>query len=97
MKEASGELNMTVITIIAIAAVGALFYLFVWPMIQKSIVQQTCKTYGTGWIAIASAGDDAKKIENATGTQAKVYKWYCCPEGTTSIDETCIGTDIKNE
>lgn len=94
MKEASGELNMTVITIIAIAAVGALFYLFVWPMIQKSIVQQTCKTYGTGWIAIA--GDD-KDTENATGTQAKVYKWYCCPEGTTSIDDSCIGTDIKNE
>ena len=29
MKEATGELNMTVITVIAIAAVAALFYAFV--------------------------------------------------------------------
>ena len=37
MKEATGELNMTVITVIAIAAVAALFYAFVWPMIQRTI------------------------------------------------------------
>ncbi len=37
MKEATGELNMTVITVVAIAAVGAFFYAFIWPGIQKSI------------------------------------------------------------
>ena len=42
MKEATGELNMTVITIIAIAAVGALFYVFVWPMI---LFPQSSKLY----------------------------------------------------
>ena len=35
MKEATGELNMTVITVVAIAAVGLLFTLFVWPNIQS--------------------------------------------------------------
>lgn len=36
MKEATGELNMTVITIIAIGAVIAFFWAF-WPTIQESI------------------------------------------------------------
>lgn len=51
MKEASGELNMTVITIIAIVAVGALFAIFIWPMIERQIVEQTCQTYGADYHA----------------------------------------------
>lgn len=41
MKEATGELNMTVITVVAIAAVAAFFYAVVWPSIQSSIQQGT--------------------------------------------------------
>jgi len=41
MKEATGELNMTVITVVAIAAVGAFFYAFVWPSIKSSITSAT--------------------------------------------------------
>ncbi len=37
MKEATGELNMTVITVVAIAAVAAFFYAFVWPSIKTTI------------------------------------------------------------
>ena len=37
MKEATGELNMTVITVVAIAAVAAFFYAFVWPNIKSTI------------------------------------------------------------
>ena len=45
MKEATGELNMTVITVVAIAAVAAFFYAFVWPNIQNSIKANTyCAT-----------------------------------------------------
>ena len=36
MKEASGELNMTLITIVAIAALAALMALF-WPRIKNTI------------------------------------------------------------
>lgn len=36
MKEATGELNMTVITIVAIAAIGALLWAM-WPSIESSI------------------------------------------------------------
>lgn len=83
MKEASGELNMTVITIVAIAAVGALFYVFIWPVIQKSIVNQTCKTYGNNWSAVkgTSATD--------TGSAAKVEEWKCCPDGNSNSPQ-CV-------
>lgn len=39
MKAATGELNLTVITIIAIGAVMAFFWLF-WPKIQNTITNQ---------------------------------------------------------
>lgn len=41
MKEATGELNMTVITVVAIAAVGMLFTIFVWPNIQSNMALNT--------------------------------------------------------
>lgn len=44
MKEATGELNMTVITVVAIAAVGLLFTVFVWPNIQANMVLSTACT-----------------------------------------------------
>lgn len=45
MKEATGELNMTVVTVVAIAAVAAFFYAFVWPSIKSSIQASTyCAT-----------------------------------------------------
>ena len=40
MKDATGELNLTVITLIAIAAVSAFFMLTMWPSIQESINSQ---------------------------------------------------------
>ena len=40
MKAATGELSLTVITIIAVAAVIAFFTFMIWPNIQKSINSQ---------------------------------------------------------
>lgn len=98
MKEATGELNMTVVTLIAVAAVGALFYLFVWPMIQRSIVTQTCKTYGVDWKAYSfSVAGDA-------GSNAKVMQWVCCPDGATQPTDWenanaggCVKADLGND
>ena len=78
MKEATGELNMTVVTIVAIAAVALLFYAFLWPVIQRQIVNQTCKTYGTDWRAV-KVTTEGKTEEIDTGSNAKVSKWACCP------------------
>ena len=48
MKEATGELNMTVVTVVAIAAVGAFFYLFIWPSIQRGLTMNTCNNICPG-------------------------------------------------
>ncbi len=40
MKAATGELNLTVITLIAIAAVVGFFLSVMWPKIQESINTQ---------------------------------------------------------
>ena len=57
MKEATGELNMTVITVVAIAAVAAFFYAFIWPSIKGNLLAQThCAS------AIQCTGDDKTKM-----------------------------------
>ena len=86
MKEATGELNMTVVTIVAVAAVGGLFVLLVWPMIQKAIAEQSCKTYGDTYHAYKKG-----TTTNTTGTdeRAKVSKYECC----TGPGKNCIDID----
>lgn len=91
MKEATGELNMTVITVVAIAAVAALFYTLVWPAIQKSIVNNTCATLGSGWHAVkVSSSEDASKIN---ADNASKLKYACCPSGVDSITNACTAAD----
>lgn len=41
MKEATGELNMTVVTVVAIGAVAAFFMMFIWPSIKANITANT--------------------------------------------------------
>ena len=78
MKEATGELNMTVVTLIAVAALGAVFYLVIWPMVQRMLVQQTCNTYGDGWQA-------SKLTTQLNDSNSKVNEWKCCK------GQSCVG------
>lgn len=41
MKEASGELSMTAVAVVAIAAIGVLFTTLIWPSIKGSILANT--------------------------------------------------------
>lgn len=52
MKAATGELNLTVITLIAISAVVGFFLVVMWPKIQTSIDSQ--------WNTISTGGDQDK-------------------------------------
>ena len=71
MKEATGELNMTVITLVAIAAIGAVFYFLVWPLVQRTIASNSCRTaYGSSYSA------HEMEVLDAT-SQAKVKDWCC--------------------
>jgi len=55
MKEAVGEVNMTVVTIVAIAVIGGILALM-WPSIQSSITsawgntgREQCTSAGCAW------------------------------------------------
>ncbi len=74
MKEASGELNMTVITVVAIAAVGLLFTLFVWPNIQANLMLSTaCSNMNSNgdYVAEQLEGEDENE-----GT-VECADWVC--------------------
>lgn len=75
MKEATGELNMTVITVVAIAAIAAVFYFVVWPMIQVNLVNNTCE---------AECGKD--NFQRATrATDLNTYDCKCT--GTNPLND----------
>lgn len=76
MKEATGELNMTVITVVAIVAVGALFTWFVWPTVKANLAINTaCSTIdsrGNTQITQADAQAAAQASEDGSGTEGSV-------------------------
>jgi len=87
MKEATGELNMTVITVVAIAAIGLLFYEFIWPMIKIRLVQNTCDAMGSGYEAATCtvSGNTATATNGGTYTSCQAAEadeaggeTYCC-------------------
>ena len=41
MKEASGELNMTVFIVTVVAALGVFFFTVIWPAIKNNIASNT--------------------------------------------------------
>ena len=41
MKDATGELSMTAIAVVAIAAVGVVFTTLIWPSIKANITRST--------------------------------------------------------
>lgn len=41
MKEATGELNMTVFVIIVVAILAAFFFTIIWPMIRNNMARTT--------------------------------------------------------
>ena len=41
MKAATGELNLTVITVIAIGLIATLFYTVLWPKLKENIENDT--------------------------------------------------------
>lgn len=79
MKEATGELNMTVVTVVAIAALMAFFYLIIWPTIKTSLSLTT---------ACSSAGDTTMTFKDADGDVSVTCTGGVCTaaNGTT---KTC--------
>ena len=64
MKEATGELNMTVITIVAIAAIAAFFYALVWPSLQRTMAKNQCASeWGVEGTAVTITGNSKDDFE----------------------------------
>ena len=73
MKEATGELNMTVITVVAIAAVAAFFYAFVWPTIQTNLQLTTaCNAAGNNDYTDEENGISCSGGTCTVGSKSKV-------------------------
>ncbi len=64
MKEATGELNMTVVTVLAIGAIATIFYTLVWPLIKSNITNKTncanavCGTCNNGMSTCSYVDED---------------------------------------
>ncbi len=41
MKEATGELNMTIFVVIVVAILTAFFYFIIWPLIKNNMASNT--------------------------------------------------------
>ena len=68
MKEATGELNMTVVTIAAVAALLAFFYLIIWPTIQSGmIINSACNASDAGQQTYSQTYDDGSKMSCSLG------------------------------
>lgn len=86
MKEATGELSMTAVAVVAIIAVGALISAFVIPNMKASLERKTlctgaydcdmtaCATTGTMKCTVDKTTKDAAGKETVTPT-----KDYACP------------------
>ncbi len=93
MKEATGELNMTVITVVAIAAIAALFTIFIMPQIQANIAMQTACSN------IDANGNYSGTIEGNAGSDAQDENTINCTNFTCTAKyngrtytKNCSGT-----
>ena len=80
MKEATGELNMTVVTVVAIAAVAAFFYAFIWPAIKTNILNSTKCANASSCTCPASGNCTCTYINPDTGNPEDVS----CPNNSTN-------------
>lgn len=97
MKEATGELNMTVVTIVAIAALMAFFYLIIWPNLKSSMALNTaCNSAGstmstTQTTLYESGTANTEGYVKCTGIYASGKSTVTCQyyDGKSNVSKTC--------
>lgn len=83
MKDATGELSMTAVAVVAIAAIALLFQRVVWPQIQRTIKQNT---YCSAAFACHCDGEDANVCTCS----------YIDEDGNTQENLPCPNNDIHS-
>lgn len=72
MKEATGELNGTLMVVIAIAALSAIFFTVIWPMIRSDLKDSAkCST------AICDKGVDSDGMVYCRAPKNKKDEIHC--------------------
>ena len=84
MKEATGELNMTVITVVAIAAIAAFFTMLVWPSVKNSMMASTICANGHNYEQ-GTAGQDGYVKCGTLGTNNKFTCSYATTDDNGSV------------
>lgn len=82
MKEATGELNMTVITIVIIAALAVIGGTVLYPAISSGIKNGTCESM---------LGEGAHYVKGTSGNG------QCCPKGVQGNGTGCVEFDDARE
>ena len=56
MKDATGELSMTAVAVVAIAAIAALFSTLIWPAIRQNVLRSTYCSAATNCVCPDDGG-----------------------------------------
>lgn len=96
MKEATGELNMTVITVVAVVAVGAFFTIFVLPGLKDSISSSTICANGANYkIGKTGKSGYVSCSPESGGTYKCNYAVEVSNKGTISIKTSNVTCDTN--
>jgi hypothetical protein len=86
MKDATGELSMTAVAVVAIAAIGVVFTTLIWPAIRTNILRSTY------------CSQTVRCDDPAEGSTNGMVTCYYCPETDFDASEGstgCAEGDLK--
>lgn len=92
MKDATGELSMTAVAVVAIAAIGVVFSTLIWPNIRTQIMRSTycAQSFGCGDADGAGGLRECYYCPESDGTGAGSGTYTCddpqtikCPDNTS--------------
>lgn len=77
MKEATGELSTTVITVVAIAAISSLFIVFLYPQLKSSIILNQACSNGPGYFYVSDDSSYRVSCPGTTGAGGGTTTYTC--------------------
>ena len=77
MKEATGELNLTLITVVSIGILFVFFYTSLWPMIQSNMSKETSCSDAVCAKSAETSGDNVGLVRCQYGEE----ELYCPYKG----------------